>query len=106
LHGLSPNYHIYASVSDLYIPTIDLPILQQENMWTDPWNILYKLLAGRYVNVEIGTEAAQFLFLELEYINGIFVAVSGYCEILKSVSSARKLFISLMMYRRIYSNTT
>jgi hypothetical protein len=28
--GLSPNFHIHASVSDLYIPTIDLPILLEE----------------------------------------------------------------------------
>jgi hypothetical protein len=37
--GLSPNFHIYASVSDLYIPTIGLPILLQRNMWTDPGTI-------------------------------------------------------------------
>ena len=37
--GLSPNFHIHVSVSGLYIPTIDLPILLQENMWTDPGNI-------------------------------------------------------------------
>jgi hypothetical protein len=37
--GHSPNFHIYVSVSDLYIPTIDLPILLQENMWIDPENI-------------------------------------------------------------------
>ncbi len=30
LHGHSPNFHIQVSVSDLYIPTIDLPILLQE----------------------------------------------------------------------------
>ncbi len=36
LHALSPNFHIHVSVSDLYIPTIGLPILLQENMWTDP----------------------------------------------------------------------
>ncbi len=28
--GLSPNFHIHASVSDLYIPTTGLPILLQE----------------------------------------------------------------------------
>ncbi len=39
LRGLSPNYQIHVSVSDLYIPTIGLPILLQENMWTDPGNI-------------------------------------------------------------------
>jgi hypothetical protein len=27
LPGLSPNVHIHVSVSDLYIPTIGLPIL-------------------------------------------------------------------------------
>jgi hypothetical protein len=35
----TPNFHIHASVSDLYIPTNDLPVLLQENMWTDPGNI-------------------------------------------------------------------
>jgi hypothetical protein len=39
LHGHSRNLHIHMSVSDLYIPTIDLPILLQENMGTDPGNI-------------------------------------------------------------------
>jgi hypothetical protein len=39
LHGLSLNFHIHVSVSDLYIPTICLPILRQEIMWTDPGNI-------------------------------------------------------------------
>jgi hypothetical protein len=27
LRGHSPNFHIHVSVSDLYIPTIDLPVL-------------------------------------------------------------------------------
>jgi hypothetical protein len=39
LRGHSPNFHIHVSVSDLNIPTIDLPILLQENMWTDPGHI-------------------------------------------------------------------
>ncbi len=39
LRGLSPNFYIHVSVRDLYISTIDLPILLQENRWTDPGNI-------------------------------------------------------------------
>jgi hypothetical protein len=46
LRGLGHNFHIHVSVSDLYIPTINLPILLQENMWTEP---------HRHMNVEIGT---------------------------------------------------
>jgi hypothetical protein len=30
MRGHSPNFHIHVSVSDLYIPTIDLAIFLQE----------------------------------------------------------------------------
>ncbi len=59
------------SVSDLYIPTIDLPILLQEICGLILG--INKSLTDMYMNVEIGTEAAKFP--EKEYINGIFVAV-------------------------------
>jgi hypothetical protein len=39
VRSLSRNFHIHVSVSDLYIPTIGLPILLQENMWTDPVSV-------------------------------------------------------------------
>ncbi len=32
LCGLSPNFHIHVSVSDLYTPMIGLPILLQESL--------------------------------------------------------------------------
>jgi hypothetical protein len=39
LLGLIPNSYIHVSVSDLYIPRIDLPIWLQQNKQTDPGNI-------------------------------------------------------------------
>jgi hypothetical protein len=42
--GLSPNFHIHASVSDLYVPTIGLPILLEEICLCRPILGLYKLL--------------------------------------------------------------
>jgi hypothetical protein len=39
LRGHNPNFHIHVSVSALFIPTMDLDILLQEIMWTNPGNI-------------------------------------------------------------------
>ncbi len=71
LLGHSHNFHNHVSVSDLYIPTIDLPILREEIC--GPILGIYKSLTVTCMNVEIWTEATQFP--EKENINGIFVAV-------------------------------
>ncbi len=63
---LSPSSYTHISVRDLYISRISLPILLQGNILTNPGNIL---IARRPMNVEIGTEAAQFP--EKEYMSGI-----------------------------------
>ncbi len=65
--GLSPNFHIHVSVSELYIPTMGLPFLLEEIC--GPILEIYKSLK----DVEIEAEAA--LFPGKEYINGIAVAV-------------------------------
>ncbi len=39
LRGLSPNFHIHVSVSDLYIPRIDPHIFLQQNGQIDCGNI-------------------------------------------------------------------
>ncbi len=79
--GLSPDFHIHASVSDLYIPTIGLleeicrPILWLYKSLTDTW--MWRLgLRPRY-------------FPEKEYMSGIFVAVEGdpFCQPETSFSS-------------------
>ncbi len=86
LHGLSPNVHIHVYVSDLYIPTIGLPVLLQENRGTDPLEYINR---SQTHECGIGTEEALFLFWE--YRNGIFVAVHCIISSLKRPPPAKHI---------------
>jgi hypothetical protein len=68
--GLSPNFHIHVSMSELYILTMGLPFLLEEIC--GPILGIYKSLTDTW-NVENGAEAAQFP--GKEYTIGISVAV-------------------------------
>ncbi len=94
---LSPNFYTHISVRDLYISRIGLSILLQPNMWTNPENtkIYY-----RQLNVEFGTETAQFP--EKEYINGIFLVVHLYTIFYKIWSQIR--FKWLIRTRKVWCN--
>ncbi len=51
LRGLSPNFHIHVSVSDLYILRIGPHNFLQQNRQLDPGNIK---IANRHMDVKIG----------------------------------------------------
>ncbi len=69
LCGLVSNSYVHVSVSDLYIPTIGLPILLQEKKIGGPIVGIYKSLTDSWMwNIRISYSLG-------EYINRIFFAV-------------------------------
>ncbi len=69
LRGHSPNFQIHVSVSDFYIPTIDLPILLQDFV-DRSWEYMNRSQTHEYRNWDWGRAIPR-----KGYINGIFVAV-------------------------------
>jgi hypothetical protein len=69
LRGLSPNFHIHVSVSDIFSYSHDLSAYSAAGKYVNwSWDIINRSQTYECVNW-----AEQFLFWE--YINGIFVAV-------------------------------
>ncbi len=73
LRGLSPNFHIHVSVSDLYIPRIGRHIFLQQKTVGRPIVEIYKSLTDTWMWKLV----AQFLFWE--YLFQIFGIVSLQC---------------------------
>jgi hypothetical protein len=74
LRGLVPNFHIHVSMSDLYIPTIGPPILQQQNTVDGEYINRSPIYEGR--NWELG-RTVSFQGIYVSNFRYSFFAVHG-----------------------------
>ncbi len=96
LRRLSPNFHIHVSVSDLYIPRIDLHIFLQQNWQTDCGNIhINRSETHECGNLDWGLTIP---FLGKHYLFLIFGILSLQCE------RARMLYIFLRHTQQLYTH--
>ncbi len=100
LRGLSPSSYIHVSVSDLYIPMIGLPILLQENRWTDRDNIYIAHRTEGTVTFFIRT----FFIRNKVYTNFLYTGQSSYGY---KVYTGTKFLWGQSFYRdKVYTGTS
>jgi hypothetical protein len=82
-----PNFHIHVSVSDLYIPAMDLPILLQEIWGSIPWEYVNCSQTHECVNLDLGHTIPRkgkhkwdFPCNETEILNSVLYILAPHCK--------------------------